>query len=89
LGITTGAADYLGPYGIRVVSVSPSAVASKMMGDRLPYMVAELDAAAIFPRRACEPEEVVHAVIFLIENSMMNACDVSRISVCRRRSHFA
>jgi 3-hydroxyacyl-CoA dehydrogenase len=89
LGITTGAADYLGPYGIRVVSVSPSAVASKMMGDRLPYMVAELDAAAIFPRRACEPEEVVHAVIFLIENSMMNACDVSRIPVWRRRSYFA
>jgi len=40
-------------------------------------MVAELDAAAIFPRRAAEPEEVVHGVMFLIENSMMNACDVS------------
>jgi 3-hydroxyacyl-CoA dehydrogenase len=77
LGITTGAADFLGPSGIRVCSVSPSAVASKMMGDRLPYMVSELDAAAIFPRRAAEPEEVVHGVIFLLENSMVNAFDVS------------
>jgi 3-hydroxyacyl-CoA dehydrogenase len=35
LGITTGAADFLGPSGIRVCSLSPSAVASKIMGDRL------------------------------------------------------
>jgi hypothetical protein len=48
-----------------------------MMGDRLPYMVSELDAAAIFPRRAAEPEEVVHGVMFLLENSMVNAFDVS------------
>lgn len=33
-GITSGAADFLGPSGIRVVSISPASVASKMTGDR-------------------------------------------------------
>ncbi|KAI5476105.1 3-hydroxyacyl-CoA dehydrogenase [Pseudohyphozyma bogoriensis] len=76
LGITTGAADFLGPTGIRVCSLSPSAVASKLMGDRLPYMVSELDAAAIFPRRSAEPEEVVDGIMFLLSNSMLNAIDL-------------
>ncbi|GFZ51156.1 hypothetical protein JCM24511_08914 [Saitozyma sp. JCM 24511] len=76
LGITSGASDFLGPSGIRVCSVSPSAVASKMMGDRLPYMVRELDAAAIFPRRASEPEEAIDGIMFLLQNSMMNAFDL-------------
>lgn len=35
LGITGGMADFLGPYGIRVNSVSPAVVASALMGDRL------------------------------------------------------
>ena len=54
-----------------------------MMGDRLPYMVSELDAAAIFPRRAAEPEEIVHGVMFLLENSMVNAIDVRRTGLRR------
>jgi 3-hydroxyacyl-CoA dehydrogenase len=40
-------------------------------------MLGELDAAAIFPRRVAEPTEVSSGVIFLIENSMVNAFDVS------------
>lgn len=39
-------------------------------------MVSELEAAAIFPRRAATPEETVDGIMFLLENSMMNACDV-------------
>jgi 3-hydroxyacyl-CoA dehydrogenase len=36
LGITSGMADFLGPYGIRVNSVSPAVVASGLMGpDRI------------------------------------------------------
>jgi len=36
LGITEGMADFLGPYGIRVNSVSPAIVASGLMGpDRI------------------------------------------------------
>lgn len=76
LGITSGAADFLGPSGIRVVSVSPAVVASEMIADRMPYFETELNAMAVFPRRASKPEEIVHGVIFLIENSMMNACDL-------------
>lgn len=34
LGISSGAADYLAPSGTRVNTVSPSIVASAMMGDR-------------------------------------------------------
>lgn len=36
LGITSGIADFLGPYGIRVNSVCPAVVASALMGpDRI------------------------------------------------------
>ncbi|KAM0752602.1 NAD(P)-binding protein [Meredithblackwellia eburnea MCA 4105] len=76
LGITTGAADFLGPSGIRVCSLSPSAVASAIMGNRLPYMVSELEACAIYPRRAAEPDEIVDGIMFLIKNSMINAFDL-------------
>jgi hypothetical protein len=43
--------------------------------------VGELDAAAIFPRRASEPEEAIDGIMFLLQNSMMNAFDVSDLSV--------
>jgi 3-hydroxyacyl-CoA dehydrogenase len=70
-------ADFLGPFGIRVNAVSPSIVASGLMGpDRLPYFQGELDASAIFPRRISQPEEVAHAVLYLLENSMMNDCEI-------------
>jgi 3-hydroxyacyl-CoA dehydrogenase len=35
LGITSAMADYLGPSGIRVNSVSPAVVASALMGERI------------------------------------------------------
>jgi NAD(P)-dependent dehydrogenase (short-subunit alcohol dehydrogenase family) len=37
-----------------------------------PYFASELNASAIFPRRLSQPEEVVHGIIYLLENSMMN-----------------
>ena len=37
-----------------------------------PYFKGELEAAVIHPRRLSEPDEVASAVVFLIENSMMN-----------------
>lgn len=77
LGITQGMADFLGPSGIRVNAVSPSVVASGLMGaDRLPYFQAEMDAAAIYPRRISHPDEVAQAVLYLIENSMMNDFEI-------------
>ena len=88
LGITNGAADFLGPsvschsshlpdhQGIRVCSVSPSIVQSKMLGERWPYFGGELEACAIFPRRAAEAMEIVDGIMYLLGNSMMNAFDV-------------
>ncbi len=63
LGVTTAAADFLGPAGIRVCSISPSVVASKMMGDRLVsslhsrcacllYLTVQLSPPALLPVRA-------------------------------------
>jgi 3-hydroxyacyl-CoA dehydrogenase len=73
MGITSGAADFLGPSGIRVCSVSPAVVASTLMGpDRIPYFESELNAGVIFPRRTSQPAEVAHGILYLIENSMMN-----------------
>lgn len=37
-----------------------------------PYFNAELDAAAIFPRRTSDANEVASGIVFLLENSMMN-----------------
>lgn len=39
-------------------------------------MVSELEACAIFPRRQSSVEEVTHGVTFLIENAMINGCDI-------------
>ncbi|KAL7418291.1 hypothetical protein Q5752_006747 [Cryptotrichosporon argae] len=73
LGITEGMADFLGPSGIRVNSVSPAVVASALMGpDRLPYFQNELESGCIFPRRVSDPLEVADACAFMISNSMMN-----------------
>ncbi|OCF32108.1 hypothetical protein I316_06264 [Kwoniella heveanensis BCC8398] len=75
LGITTAAADFLAPCGIRVNSVAPALVFSALMnnGDRVRYFQGELDAYSMFPRRFTQPDEIAHSIIFLLENSMMNA----------------
>jgi NAD(P)-dependent dehydrogenase (short-subunit alcohol dehydrogenase family) len=77
LGVSTAVADFLGPSGIRVNTVSPSIVASAMLGDRLGYFMDELAAGAIFPNVPAEPTTISHGVIFLIENSFINNLDVS------------
>ncbi|ORY30181.1 hypothetical protein BCR39DRAFT_494785 [Naematelia encephala] len=75
LGISSAASDYLGPSAIRVNTVSPSIVASALMGDRTAYFEAEVEAAAIYPRRFAVVDEVVSAIVYLLENSMMNDFD--------------
>ncbi|RSH87175.1 hypothetical protein EHS25_003666 [Saitozyma podzolica] len=76
LGIGSAAADYLGPSAIRVNSVSPSIVASALMGDRTAYFEAEVEAGAIYPRRFAVVDEIVVGVMYLLENSMMNDYDL-------------
>ncbi|OWZ60856.1 hypothetical protein AYX14_07054 [Cryptococcus neoformans] len=75
LGITNATADFLAPVGIRVNSVAPAVVLSPMLekGGRKPVFVAELEQHAMFPRRFTEPPEIAQAIVFLLENSMMNS----------------
>ena len=82
-------ADFLGPYAIRVNSVSPAVVASALMGDREPYMNAELEAGAIYPRRTSLPEEVAHGIVYLLENSMMNDFELRIDGAWRGGSNWA
>jgi 3-hydroxyacyl-CoA dehydrogenase len=74
LGITEAAADFLAPFGIRVNSVAPALVLSPLMlaGGRDKFFQAELDAYSMFSRRFTEPHEIAQAIVFLMENSMMN-----------------
>ncbi|ODN84528.1 hypothetical protein L202_00459 [Cryptococcus amylolentus CBS 6039] len=75
LGITNAAADYLAPAGIRVNSVSPALVFSPLLnkGGRLAYFEEEMNAHSMFPRRVTDASEIGAAILFLIENEMMNA----------------
>ncbi|WVQ67494.1 uncharacterized protein L199_005694 [Kwoniella botswanensis] len=90
LGITQGMADFLGPSGIRVNSVSPAVVASGLMSaDRIPYFTSELEAGVIFPRRVTHPDEISDAILFLIENSMMNDFNIRVDGGWRGSSNWA
>ncbi|KIR67758.1 hypothetical protein I314_02175 [Cryptococcus bacillisporus CA1873] len=75
LGITNAAADFLAPTGIRVNSVAPALVYSAILnnGGRGDYFKEEMNAHSMFPRRMTNASEIGDAIIFLIENSMMNA----------------
>ncbi|TYJ56348.1 hypothetical protein B9479_002896 [Cryptococcus floricola] len=75
LGITNAAADYLAPAGIRVNSVSPALVFSPLLnkGGRLAYFEEEMNAHSMFPRRVTDASEIATAILFLIENEMVNA----------------
>lgn len=59
--------------------MSPAVVFSAMLdkGGRKQYFVEELEQQSMFPRRFTEPPEIAHAIVFLIENPMMNAFHVS------------
>ncbi|KAM0750596.1 NAD(P)-binding protein [Meredithblackwellia eburnea MCA 4105] len=78
LGITNAVADFLAPYGIRVNVVSPALVVSALMssGSRVEYFKEEIEAQSMFPRRFTSPEEISNAIVFLLENSMMNAFEL-------------
>ncbi|KAI5480145.1 hypothetical protein MNV49_001805 [Pseudohyphozyma bogoriensis] len=90
LGITNAAADFLAPSGIRVNSVAPALVFSQLMnsGGRAEYFKEELETQSMFPRRFTEPAEIAHGIVFLLENSMMNAFHLKVDAGWRMISHW-
>ncbi|CAO1623750.1 unnamed protein product [Sympodiomycopsis kandeliae] len=76
LGLTQSIADFYGPSGIRVNSISPGIVATAMAGAHIGWFQHDLNANAIFPKRPARPEHISHAVNTLIENEFINAEDI-------------
>jgi NAD(P)-dependent dehydrogenase (short-subunit alcohol dehydrogenase family) len=68
LGMTRSFADFLGPSGIRVCSVSPSIVISGLTAGFSGYFQDDLTAHAAFPRSPVPAEKIVDTVLHLIEN---------------------
>ncbi|KAK7202379.1 hypothetical protein BZA70DRAFT_286221 [Myxozyma melibiosi] len=77
-GITRAMADFLGPSGIRVNSISPSIVVTPMTaGAGLgTYFEEDLKAHAAFPRRPVPVDEIVRTVEFIVENGYINGEDI-------------
>ncbi|KAK9428258.1 3-oxoacyl-reductase [Lipomyces doorenjongii] len=75
-GITRSMADFLGPSGIRVNSISPSIVQSNMTAGFSGYFNDDLLAHAAFPRKPVPVEEIVRTVVYLVENGYVNGEDI-------------
>ncbi|KAK9321838.1 3-oxoacyl-reductase [Lipomyces orientalis] len=75
-GITRSMADFLGPSGIRVNSISPSIVQSNMTAGFSGYFNDDLLAHAAFPRKPVPVEEIVRTVLYLVENGYVNGEDI-------------
>lgn len=76
VGITKAMADFLGPSGIRVVSISPSIVLSGLTANFSGYFGDALKKHATFPRVPLGPEHMASTVKWIIENVGVNAIDV-------------
>ncbi|KAK9233739.1 3-oxoacyl-reductase [Lipomyces kononenkoae] len=75
-GITRSMADFLGPSGIRVNSISPSIVQSNMTAGFSGYFNDDLLTHAAFPRKPVPVEEIVRTVMYLVENGYVNGEDI-------------
>jgi 3-hydroxyacyl-CoA dehydrogenase len=51
--------------------------------------MSEAEAGVIFPRRACQVDEVVNGILYLIENSMMNDFELRIDGGTRGSSNWA
>lgn len=81
IGITKSMADFLGPSGIRVCSVSPSIVASAMTANFSTYFSDDLLKHATFPRVPATPDDVTPTIQYIIENKFLNGIDIA-VSLC-------
>lgn len=75
-GITTALADFLGPSGIRVNSISPSIVMSGMTNNFAGFFLNDLQSHSAFPQTPVPPEEIARTVEFLVERPWINAEDI-------------
>ena len=64
-------AKELARHGIRVNAIAPGFVKTEMVASMRPEVLEKI-AAGIPARRLCEPEEIAHAAIYLLENDYMN-----------------
>lgn len=76
VGITKAMADFLGPSGIRVVSISPSIVMSGMTAGFSDYFKDALLKHATFPRKPLTPDHMSSTIKYIIENDGVNAIDI-------------
>ncbi|WVR05559.1 hypothetical protein IAU60_002578 [Kwoniella sp. DSM 27419] len=77
VGITKSMADFLGPSGIRVNSISPSIVVSAMTANFSTYFTDDLLKTATFPRVPLTADQITPTVQYLIENVGINGQDVA------------
>lgn len=61
----------LARHGIRVNAIAPGFVKTEMVASMRPEILEKV-AAGIPAGRLCEPEEIAHAAIYLLENDYMN-----------------
>ena len=64
-------AKELARHGIRVNAIAPGFVKTEMVASMRPEILEKI-AAGIPAGRLCEPEEIAHAAIYLLENDYMN-----------------
>ena len=64
-------AKELARHGIRVNAIAPGFVKTEMVASMRPEVLEKI-AAGIPAGRLCEPEEIAHAAIYLLENDYMN-----------------
>lgn len=64
-------AKELAKHGIRVNAIAPGFVKTEMVASMKPEMLERM-AAGIPLGRLCEPEEIAHAAIYLLENDYMD-----------------
>ena len=61
----------LARHGIRVNAIAPGFVKTEMVAGMRPEILEKVT-AGIPAGRLCEPEEIAHAAIYLLENDYMN-----------------
>jgi len=64
-------AKELARHGIRVNAIAPGFVKTEMVASMKPEMLEKM-AAAIPTGRLCEPQEIAHAAVYLLENEYMD-----------------